>query len=56
MTARAGTRSTDLQEQPDPKHLEQFCQEIVPGILTDMCHTDEELAAQVGLTMRHGMC
>jgi hypothetical protein len=48
MTARAGTEATDRQGQPDPRHLEQFCQEIVPGILTDVCHTDEELAARVG--------
>jgi hypothetical protein len=46
MTARAGAR--ERQDQPDPQHFERFCREIVPGILTDVCHVEEELAARVG--------
>ena len=45
MTMRAGTRR---QGEPDPGHFERFCREIVPGILTNVCHVDKELAAQVG--------
>ena len=48
MTVRAGARSKDRQGEPDPGHFERFCREIVPGVLTDVCHVDEELAAQVG--------
>ena len=48
MTMRAGTRAKDRQGEPDPGHFERFCREIVPGILTDVCHVDKELAAQVG--------
>ena len=49
MTMRAGTRAKDRQGEPDPGHFERFCREIVPGILTDVCHVDKELAAQVGV-------
>ena len=45
---RAGTRAKDRQGEPDPGHFERFCREIVPGVLTDACHVDEELAARVG--------
>jgi hypothetical protein len=38
----------DRQGEPDPGHFERFCHEIVPDILTDVCHVDKELAAQVG--------
>ena len=38
----------DGQGEPDPGHFERFCRDIVPGILTDVCHADKELAAQVG--------
>ena len=48
MTARAGARAKDRQGEPDPGHFERFCREIVPELLTDVCHVDEELAAQVG--------
>ena len=48
MTVRAGARAKDRQGQPDPGHFERFCREIVPGLLTDVCHVDRELAAQVG--------
>jgi hypothetical protein len=48
MTVRAGTRAKDRQGEPDPGHFERFCHEIVPGILTDVCHVDKKLAAQVG--------
>jgi hypothetical protein len=48
MTVRAGARAKDRQGQPDPEHFERFCREIVPGLLTDVCHVDRELAAQVG--------
>ncbi len=48
MTVRAGARATDRQGEPDPGHFERFCREIVPGVLTDVCHVGEELAAQVG--------
>jgi hypothetical protein len=46
MTVRAGAR--DRQGEPDPRLLERFCRVIVPGILTDVCHVEKELAAQVG--------
>jgi hypothetical protein len=36
------------QGEPDPGHFERFCREIVPGLLTDVCHAGEELAEQVG--------
>jgi hypothetical protein len=48
MTVRAGARAEDRQGQPDPGHFERFCREIAPGLLTDVCHVDKELAAQVG--------
>jgi hypothetical protein len=48
MTVRAGASAKDRQSQPDARHFERFCREIVPGLLTDVCHVDEELAAQVG--------
>ncbi len=44
MTVTAG----DGPGEPDPGHFERFCRDIVPGVLTDVCHADEELAAQVG--------
>jgi hypothetical protein len=44
----AGARAEDRQDDPDPVHFERFCREIVPGILTDVCHVDEDLAAHVG--------
>src|SRR6266542_160332 len=44
MTTRVG----DGPGEPDPGHFERFCRDIVPGILTDVCHVDKELAAQVG--------
>ena len=47
MTVRAGARAKNRQGEPDPGHFERFCREIVPGVLTDVCHVDEELAAQV---------
>jgi hypothetical protein len=50
MTVRAGAR--DRQGQPDPGHFERFCREIVPNLLTDVCHVDEEVAAQVGMDIR----
>ena len=40
MTVRAGARAKDRQGQPDPGHFERFCREIVPGLLTDVCHVD----------------
>ena len=46
MTVRAGAR--DRQGEPDPLPFERFCRVIVPGVLTDVCHVGEELAAQVG--------
>jgi len=46
MTVRAG--AADPQGEPDPGHFERFCRVTVPGILTDVCHADTELAAQVG--------
>lgn len=46
MTVRA--RVLDLEGEPDPGHFEQFCRVVVPGVLTDVCHADTELAAQVG--------
>jgi hypothetical protein len=48
MTVRAGASAKDRQGQPDARYFERFCREIVPGLLTDVCHVDEELAAQVG--------
>jgi len=36
------------QGEPDPVHFERFCRDIVPGVLTDVCHVDDELAMQVG--------
>ena len=48
MTVRAGASAKDRQGQPDARHFERFCREIVPGLLTDVCHVDEELASQVG--------
>ena len=48
MTARAGASAKDRQSQPDARHFERFCREIVPGLLTDVCHVDEELASQAG--------
>jgi hypothetical protein len=66
MTVRAGAR--DRQGEPDPEHFERFCRVIVPDFLTDLCHVEEELAAQVGedilargnpsrrLMTRQGMC
>ena len=48
MTVRAGADAKDRQSQPDARHFERFCREIVPGLLTDVCHVDEELAVQVG--------
>jgi len=44
MKPKAGER----QGKPDPGHFERFCRVIVPGILTDVCHVDEDLAARVG--------
>jgi hypothetical protein len=52
MTVRAGARAKDRQGQPDPGHFERFCREIVPDLLTDVCHVDEEVAAQVGMDIR----
>jgi hypothetical protein len=52
MTVRAGAKAKDRQGQPDPGHFERFCREIVPGLLTDVCHVDEEVAAQVGKDIR----
>jgi hypothetical protein len=46
---RAGARATNQQGEPDPGHFERFCHEIVPELLTDVCHVEEELAAQVGM-------
>lgn len=46
MTERAGTR--DRPAEPDPTLFEQFCHEIVPDLLTEVCHVDEKLAAKIG--------
>jgi hypothetical protein len=46
MAVRAGAR--DGQGEPDPQHFERFCRIIVLEMLTDVCHVDTELAAQVG--------
>jgi hypothetical protein len=46
MAVGAGAR--DRQRGPDPRLLEQFCRVVVPGVLTDVCHIEEELAAPVG--------
>jgi hypothetical protein len=46
MTVGAG--AGDRQGEPDPRLLDRFCRVVVPGILTDVCHIEEELAAQVG--------
>ena len=43
-----GVRAKNRQDEPDPGHFERFCREVLPGLLTDVCHVDEELAAQVG--------
>ncbi len=48
MTVKAGTGAGVRQGEPDPRLFERFCRVTVPGILTDVCHVDEELAAQVG--------
>jgi hypothetical protein len=40
--------ANDRQDEPDPEHMERFCSEIVPDMLTDVCDVDEELAAQIG--------
>jgi len=52
MTVRAGAKAKDRQGQPDPGHFERFCREIVPNLLTDVCHVDAEVAAQVGKDIR----
>lgn len=52
MTVRAGAKAKDRQGQPDPGHFERFCREIVPNLLTDVCHVDEEVATQVGKDIR----
>src|SRR5580658_2770233 len=52
MTVRAGGTAKDRQGQPDPGHFERFCREIVPALLTEVCHVDTELAAQVGEDIR----
>jgi hypothetical protein len=52
MMVRAGARAKDRQGQPHPGHFERFCREIVPGLLTDVCHVDRELAAGVGKDIR----
>lgn len=44
MRARAGER----QGEPDPRHFERFCRVIVPGVLTDACYVDQDLATRVG--------
>src|SRR5581483_9370509 len=49
MTARSGARAKDRQGEPDPVHFERFCNEIIQGVLTGVCHVGEELAAQVGM-------
>ena len=41
-------RARERQGEPDPGHFERFCRVIVPGILTDVCHVNEDLAARVG--------
>ena len=43
---RAGAK--DRQGEPDPGHFERFCNVVVPGLLTDVCHVGTELAAQIG--------
>ena len=48
MPVKAGTGARERQGEPDPGHFERFCRVIVPGVLTDACHVDDELAAQVG--------
>lgn len=48
MTVRSRAKSSARQDEPDPGLFERFCRVIVPGILTDVCHVDGELAAQVG--------
>ena len=52
MTVRAGAKAKDRQGQPDPGHFERFCREIVPNLLTDVCHVDDEVATQVGKDIR----
>jgi hypothetical protein len=34
--------------EPDPGHFEQFCNVVVPDLLTDVCHVSTELAARIG--------
>jgi hypothetical protein len=46
MTVKAGARVS--QGEPDPEHFEQFCRVVLPEALTDVCHVEAELAAQVG--------
>jgi hypothetical protein len=41
-------RAGERQGEPDPGHFERFCRVIVPGILTDVCHVNEDLATRVG--------
>jgi hypothetical protein len=38
----------DPQGEPDPQHFERFCRDVLPSLLTDVCHVGTELAAQVG--------
>jgi len=45
---KAETGARERQGEPDPRLFERFCHVIVQGILTDVCHVDEELAARVG--------
>lgn len=42
------SKAKDQRDEPNPEHFERFCHVIVPGILTDVCHVDNDLAAQVG--------
>lgn len=44
----ARVRAKNQQDEPDPGHFERFCREILPDLLTDVCHVDEKPAAQVG--------
>jgi hypothetical protein len=46
VTVGAGARNR--QGEPDPRLFEHFCRVVVPGILTDVCHVEEGLAARVG--------
>jgi hypothetical protein len=45
MTVKAGARVSE--GEPDPEHFEQFCHVVLPEVLTDVCHVEAELAAQV---------